>query len=46
MHVLGFLTSLEFQDGCFSLEVVTVVVRYFKLNKVNCRSSTKLNQVF
>lgn len=35
-HVLGFLTSLEFQDGSFGLEVVTVVVGYFKLNKVNC----------
>lgn len=45
-HVLGFLTSIEFQDDSFGSEVVTVVVGYFKLNNVNCRFSMKLNQVF
>lgn len=30
-HVLGFLTSIEFQDDSFGLKVVTVVVDYFKL---------------
>lgn len=40
---LGFLTSIEFQDGSFGLEVVTVVVGYFKLKKVNCQSSIKLS---
>lgn len=44
--VLGFLTSIEFQDDSFGLEVMTVVVGYFKSNKVNCRSSKKLYQVF
>lgn len=38
-HVSGFLTSFEFQDASFGQELVTVVVGYFKLNKVNCRSS-------
>lgn len=45
-HVLGFLTSIEFQDDSFGWEVVTVVVGCFKLNNVNCRFPMKLNQVF